>query len=71
FLARCAAPFALPAPPAGALDLQTRTAPPPPPAAAAAAPANEDQVQFNAAPRQYDINEEIVTAAGDVRMYRA
>jgi len=71
FLASCAAPFALTALPAVAQDLQTRTVPPPPPAAAAAAPANEDQVQFNAATLQYDINEEIVTATGDVRMYRA
>jgi len=71
FLASCAAPFALTALPAVAQDLQTRTVPPPPPAVAANTPAGEDQVQFNAATLQYDINEEVVTATGDVRMYRA
>ncbi|MBN8807462.1 MAG: LPS-assembly protein LptD [Sphingomonas sp.] len=61
--------FALAARPALAQDLQDRPVPPPPPSDAPA-PANSDQVQFSAAALQYDNNTDIVTATGDVRMYR-
>lgn len=54
---------------AHAQDLTTRpTAPPPPTAAATNAP--EDQVTFSAAQLDYDDNADIVTATGDVRMFR-
>ncbi|MEG3175220.1 LPS assembly protein LptD [Sphingomonas sp. RB3P16] len=67
FLASCASPllFALPA---TAQDLQTRTVPPPPPSTAQSP--GEDQVQFNATALEYDSKDDVVTATGDVRMYR-
>ena len=50
-------------------DLQDRPADPPPPSAAAL-PEDPDQVQFTADQLEYDYNAEIVTASGDVRLYR-
>ena len=55
--------------PAGAQDLQDRPVELPPPPDATA-PADPDQVQFSATTLQYDTDTEIVTATGDVRMYR-
>lgn len=69
FLAGSAMLFALAARPAAAQDLQDRPTAPPPPSEAAA-PNDPDQVQFAAAALQYDDNADIVTATGDVRMYR-
>lgn len=69
FLASCALPLVLLADPALAQDLQPRAIAPPPPSDKPSAA--DDQVQFSAAALQYDINDEIVTATGDVRMYRA
>lgn len=54
--------------PASAQDLQTPVVPPPPPAAAP--PADDDQVKFSANALEYDTNDDIVTATGDVRMFR-
>lgn len=72
-LASCAAPFALIALPAVAQDLQTRAVPPPPPATTPppSTATGEDQIQFNASALEYDSKDDIVTANGDVRMYRA
>ncbi|MBB4154077.1 LPS-assembly protein [Sphingomonas jinjuensis] len=70
FLASCALPLALVATaPAMAQDLTQRDVAPPPPPAADAPPA-EDQVKFSAGQLEYDLNEDVVTATGDVRMYR-
>lgn len=70
----CALPLALLfAGTAYAQDLQPRDVAPPP-AADTALPANDpanDDVQFSAGELQYDIDDEIVTATGDVRMYRS
>jgi LPS-assembly protein len=55
--------------PACAQDLQDRPVELPPPSDATA-PADPDQVQFSATTLQYDTDTEIVTATGDVRMYR-
>jgi len=55
--------------PALAQDLQTRPVTPPPPSATPSAP--DDQVQFTATNLEYDSKEDIVTATGDVRMYRS
>ncbi|MES2056115.1 MAG: LPS assembly protein LptD [Pseudomonadota bacterium] len=54
---------------AQAQDLQTRTTPPPPPSETPL-PTTDEQVQFTAGTLEYDLNDEIVTANGDVRMYR-
>ena len=54
--------------PAAAQDLQTPVVPPPPPAAAP--PADDDQVKFSANALEYDTNDDVVTATGDVRMFR-
>jgi LPS-assembly protein len=54
--------------PASAQDLQTRTVAPPPPSTTPSVDA--DQVQFNATNLEYDSQNDIVTATGDVRMYR-
>jgi len=54
--------------PASAQDLQAPVVPPPPPAAAP--PADDDQVKFSANALEYDTNDDIVTATGDVRMFR-
>lgn len=66
-LAGCALGIVL-ALPASAQDLQTPVVPPPPPAAAP--PADDDQVKFSANALEYDTNDDIVTATGDVRMFR-
>jgi LPS-assembly protein len=50
-------------------DLQDRDTAPPPPAATAL-PDDPNQVQFTADMIEYDSNEDIVTATGDVRLYR-
>ncbi|WP_037492816.1 LPS-assembly protein LptD [Sphingomonas sp. PAMC 26605] len=69
FLASCVCPLLWAAAPACAQDLQTRTVPPPPPATTPST--NDDQVQFNATTLEYDNTADVVTATGDVRMYRA
>ncbi|RSU52337.1 LPS assembly protein LptD [Sphingomonas sp. S-NIH.Pt15_0812] len=66
-LAGCALGIVL-ALPASAQDLQTPVVPPPPPAAAP--PADDDQVKFSANALEYDTNDDVVTATGDVRMFR-
>ncbi len=64
----------LAAAPALAQDLQNRPAPlpvqDPPVVNAAPAAAGEDQVQFSATALEYDTNTDIVTATGEVRMFR-
>ena len=72
-LAGCALPFALSAAPLAAQDLHDRAvAPPPVSEAPAATPAtDDDQVQFTAGGLEYDSKDDIVTATGDVRMFRA
>ncbi len=68
-LAAGAAVVAIWALPARAQDLQDReTAPPPPSPTEATLPA--DQVDFSAATLEYDMNAEVVTATGEVRMFR-
>ncbi|WP_446741018.1 LPS-assembly protein LptD [Sphingomonas sp. ACRSK] len=52
-----------------AQDLQDRPVPPPPPEAAAA-PASEDEIRFTADRLDYDTEADVVTATGDVRMFR-
>jgi len=53
-------------------DLQSRPVAPPPPAAASGAPVpNDDQVSFTAAQLEYQDDADVVTATGDVRMFRA
>ena len=54
--------------PVWAQDLQERPAPPPPPTATT--PTDPDQVQFSSDTLEYDTNADIVTARGDVRLYR-
>jgi LPS-assembly protein len=68
-LATCAMPLAL-AFTSGALaqDLTPRPVTLPPPSDQA--PAKDDQVRFSAGALEYDIDTEVVTATGDVRMYR-
>jgi LPS-assembly protein len=69
-LASCALPFALCLGAAAhAQDLQIPPTPLPPPAETPAA--SDDQVQFSANTLEYEINDETVTASGDVRMYRS
>ena len=68
-MASCAVPLALLASPATAQDLQDRPVAPPT-AAEAPAPAEDDQVAFSADSLEYDIDGEIVTASGAVRMSR-
>lgn len=56
-----------------AQDLQDRATPPPPPLTPAEQPAptrNEEQIQFSANELSYDTEADVVTASGDVRMYR-
>ncbi|MFZ3482335.1 LPS assembly protein LptD [Sphingomonas sp. 3-13AW] len=57
-----------------AQDLQDRAVAPPPaeaaPAEAAAAPAASDEIRFTADQVEYDSETDIVTATGDVRMFR-
>lgn len=69
-LASCALPLVLGlASPAQAQDLNDRQVAPPPPSATPL-PTTDDQVQFSADGIEYDTNTDIVTANGDVRMYR-
>lgn len=62
--------------PAWAQDLQDRPVAPPPPAAVENPPSStaptdqQDMVDFSAATLDYDSDEDVVTATGDVRMYR-
>ncbi len=70
FLAGSAILFALAAAlPAQAQDLQDRTTNPAPPPATPL-PTDPDQVQFSATTLEYDSDADVVTATGDVRMYR-
>ena len=75
-LSTCALPFAL-LTSVGAYgqDLQTRPVdPPPPPETALPAsetPVTDQEVQFSAGQLQYDMDDDIVTANGDVRMFRS
>lgn len=56
---------------ASAQVLQDRPVdPPPPPANLAPAPAGEEVVDFSAGTLEYDNTSEVVTATGDVRMFR-
>ena len=67
------APATQSAPPAvnGGADLQDRgTAPPLPPPSTDALAANPDEVQFNANTLEYDYENDVVTANGDVRLHR-
>ncbi|URW76493.1 LPS assembly protein LptD [Sphingomonas donggukensis] len=61
--------LALTALPAAAQDLQDRPVAPPPPSETPL-PAGDEQVQFTADSLEYEYNADIVTARGDVRMYR-
>ncbi|WP_294272293.1 LPS assembly protein LptD [uncultured Sphingomonas sp.] len=54
--------------PAAAQDLQDRPVAPPP--SEGAAPTDPNQVRFSADQLEYDINADIVTATGEVRMFR-
>jgi hypothetical protein len=74
-MAGCALSLALlAATPAGAQDLQSRAVAPPAqdaPVANAAPPAiGDDQVQFSATGLEYDTDADVVTATGEVRMFR-
>ena len=55
--------------PAAAQDLQDRPVAPPPPSETPL-PTSDDQVQFSAGELEYQMDEDIVIATGDVRMYR-
>lgn len=55
--------------PAPAPSLQDRATEPPPPSETAT-PQDSDQIQFTADQLDYDYNEDVVTASGDVRLYR-
>ncbi len=55
--------------PALGQDLNSRPVTPPPPSDTPSK--GDDQVQFSAGALQYDIDDELVTASGDVRMYRS
>ncbi|QJU58638.1 LPS-assembly protein LptD [Sphingomonas sp. AP4-R1] len=57
--------------PAHAQDFQDHAGPPPPDAASLPATDNDDQVSFAADALDYDDDNDIVTATGDVRMLRA
>jgi LPS-assembly protein len=57
--------------PAEAQVLQDRIGPPPPDAESIPATENDDQVSFAADALDYDDNNDIVTATGDVRMLRS
>ena len=74
FLASCALPLALCLGSAAhAQDLTPRTVEPPPPPSLQPpgdTPTADDQVQFTANALEYDNNQDIVTATGDVRMFR-
>lgn len=74
FLASCAVPLALCLGSAAhAQDLTSRTVEPPPPSSLQPpgdTPTADDQVQFTANALEYDNNQDLVTATGDVRMFR-
>ncbi|MFD1787184.1 LPS-assembly protein LptD [Sphingomonas floccifaciens] len=55
--------------PAAGQDLQDRAVAPPPPSETAL-PTADDQVQFSADTLEYEFNDDIVIAKGDVRMFR-
>jgi LPS-assembly protein len=61
--------LALLATPSAAQDLQDRQTTPPPPSETPL-PASDDQVQFSADTLEYQLESQVVTATGDVRMYR-
>ena len=61
--------LALFAHPAAAQDLQDRAVAPPPPSETPL-PAADDQVQFSADTLEYEFDQDIVVAKGDVRMFR-
>ncbi|WP_326524478.1 LPS-assembly protein LptD [Sphingomonas sp.] len=61
--------FALWAAPVAAQDLQDRPMAPPPPSETPL-PTSDDQVQFSAGELEYQMDDDVVTATGDVRMYR-
>nr|WP_238475356.1 LPS assembly protein LptD [Sphingomonas cavernae] len=56
--------------PALAQNLQQPASPPPPPPEAAQAPAHDEEITFSAANLEYDSDADMVTASGDVRMFR-
>ena len=68
-LAGCALALALVPAPAWSQDLQTPSVAPPPPSAEGTT-SNPDQVRFSAGSLEYDTKSDIVTALGDVRMFR-
>lgn len=70
FLLSAALPCALLASPASAQDLKPRPVSPPPLPAAGQTPANDEEITFTAGNLEYDSNTQVVTASGDVRMFR-
>lgn len=70
FLLSAALPCALFAVPAIAQDLQPRTVSPPPLPPAGQTPASDEEITFSAGTLEYDKDDDIVTASGDVRMFR-
>lgn len=56
--------------PARAQDLQQPATAAPPPPEATQTPANEEEITFSAANLEYDSEADVVTASGDVRMFR-
>lgn len=62
-------PVLAPPAPVPAQNLQDRDVTPPPPSTEATS-ANPDEVQFNADQLDYDYENDVVTASGDVRLYR-
>ncbi|MCD2315814.1 LPS assembly protein LptD [Sphingomonas sp. IC-11] len=72
-LASCAFSVALLSGTAAAQDLQDRPVPPPAPEVATdpAPGAADDQVNFSAGTLEYDYEGDVVTATGDVRMFRS
>lgn len=70
FLLSAALPCAFMAVPAAAQDLQPRTVAPPSLPPAGQAPATDEEITFSANTLEYDNNSDVVTASGDVRMFR-
>jgi LPS-assembly protein len=60
----------LAAPAAAAQDLSRQPDVPPPPPSDQPTPADPDQVQFSAGSLEYDSDADVVTATGEVRMFR-
>lgn len=56
--------------PVSAQDLQNRDVAPPPPSETPL-PTSDDEVQFSSNTLEYELNDDIVTAKGEVRMYRS